>query len=204
MVTNNEKPPWFFYLLWILLTLLCLPIAFILDLILLRIIILFVGDFIYLDGVRHITEDYLGMYTFIPIVGLLTGVLQYGLLRCYLPHMGWWVTATIGGWLSGVFLTLIPGWLRWTNPLFNLDLAFIVMGLSIGVGQWRLLRRRLPRAGWWIGANVAGWGLLALITEGNSIGQFGLFNIGFLPACATAFMLALLMKQVQPTGPQGV
>ena len=204
MTANNEKPRWFFYLLWILLTLLCVPIAFFLDLIILRIIILFVGDFIYVDGVRHITEDYLGMYTFIPIASLLTGVLQYGLLRRYLPQMGWWVAATIGGWLLGVFLTLIPGWLSRTNSLFNLDLAFIVMGLSIGAGQWLLLRRRLSRAGWWIGANVAGWGLLALITEGNSIGQFGLFTIGFLPACATALMLALLMKQVQPTGPQGV
>jgi hypothetical protein len=204
MIANNEKPRSFFYLLWILFTLPCVPVAFFLDLIIVRITILFVGNFIYVDGVRHITEDYLGMYTFIPIVGLLTGVLQYGLLRRYLPQMGWWVAATIGGWLLGVFLTLIPGWLSWTNPLFNLDLAFIVMGLSIGVGQWLLLRRRLPRAGWWIGANVAGWGLLALITEGNSIGQFGLFAVGFLPACATALMLALLMKQVQPTGPQGV
>jgi hypothetical protein len=203
MIANNERPRWFFYLLWILSTLLCIPIAFFLDLIIMRIVILFVGDYIYVDGVRHITEDYLGIYTFIPIVGLLTGVLQYWLLRRYLPHMGWWVAATIGGWLLGVFLSLIPSWLNWTNPLFNLDLAFIVMGLSIGVVQWLLLRRRLPRAGWWIGANVAGWGLLALITEGNSIGQFGLFTLGFLPACATALMLALLMKQVQPPEPQG-
>ena len=204
MTANNEKPRWFFYLLWILLTLLCVPIAFFLDLIILRIIILFVGDFIYVDGVRHITEDYLYMYTFIPIVGFLTGALQYGLLRRYLPHMGWWVAMTMGGWLLGVFLDLIPGWLGWTSPLFTGGLAFVVLGLSIGAGQWLLLRRRLSRAGWWIGANVAGWGLLALITEGNSIGQFGLFTIGFLPACATALMLALLMKQVQSTGPQGV
>jgi hypothetical protein len=174
------------------------------DLLLSRIITLFVGDFIYVDGVRHITEDYLGMYTFIPIAGLLTGVLQYELLRRYLPHMGWWVTATIGGWLLGMFLTLIPGWLSWTNPLFNLDLAFMVMGLSIGVGQWLLLRQRLPQAGWWIGANVAGWGVLALITAGNSMGLFGLFIVGLLPACATALMLALLMKQVQPSGRQAV
>jgi hypothetical protein len=204
MIANHEKPGWFFYLLWILLTSLCLPVAFFLDLIILRIIILFVGDFIYVDGVRHITEDYLGMYIFIPIVGLLTGLLQYGLLRRYLPHMGSWVVATIVGWLLGVFLILIPGWLNWTNSLFNLDLAFIVMGLSIGVGQWLLLRRRLLRAGWWIGANVVSWGVLALISEGNSIDQFVLFTFGFLPACATALMLALLMNQVQRTGPQGV
>ncbi len=168
------------------------PVAYFLDLIILRIIILFVGDFIYVDGVRHITEDYLGLYTFIPIAGLLTGLLQYGLLRHYLVQMGWWVAATIGGWLN------------WTSPLFNLDLAFIVMGLSIAGWQWILLRRRLLGAGWWIGANVVGSGLLALIRQGNSFDQFILFTFGFLPACATALMLALLMNQVQRTGPQGI
>lgn len=204
MFANHEKPRWFFYLLWILLTLLCVPIAFFFNLVILRVITLFVGDFIYVDGMGHITEDYLAMYTFIPIVGLLIGILQYGLLRRYLPHMGWWVAVTIGGWLLGIFLCLIPGWLHWTNSLFDLDLAFIVMGSSIGVGQWFLLRRRLPQAGGWIAANVAGWSLLALITEGNSIDQFGLFTFGFFPACATALMLALLMNQVHRTEPQGV
>jgi hypothetical protein len=148
MIANNETPRWFFYLLWILLTLLCVPIAFFLDLVILRIIILFVGDFIYVNGVQHITEDFLGIYTFIPIVGLLTGILQYQLLRRYLPRMGWWVAGTIGGWLLGLFLSLIPGWLHWTTAVFNLDLAFVVMGLSIGVGQWLVLQRRLSRAGW--------------------------------------------------------
>jgi len=91
--TISKKPGWLFYSVWILLTLLSIPIAFFLDLAILRVIINFVGDFIYVNGVRHITEDYLGIYFFIPIVGLLTGALQYGLLRQYLPRMGWWVAA---------------------------------------------------------------------------------------------------------------
>ena len=37
--------------------------------------------------------------------------------------------------------------------------------------------------------------------QGNSIGQFGLLAVGLLPACATALMLALLMKQAQVAGP---
>ena len=204
MNANHEKPRWSFYLLWILLTSLSLPVAFLLDLIILRIIIFFVGDFIYVDGVQHITEDYLGVYTFIPIAGLLTGLLQYGLLRRYLPQMSSWVVVTIGGWLLGIFLILIPGWVNWTNSMFNIELALIVMGLSIGVGQWLLLRRRFLRAGWWIGANIVGWGLLALIREGNSFDQFILFTLGLLPASATALMLAILMDQVQPSRPQGV
>jgi hypothetical protein len=203
MIANNEKPRWFFYPIWIILTFLCVPIAFFIDLVILRIIIHFVGDFIFVNGVRHITEDYLGIITFIPIAGLLTGVMQYGLLRRYLPRMGWWVLATTAGWLLGVLLIAIPSWLNWTDGSFNLDLALILMGLAIGVGQWLLLRRRLPRASWWIGANVVGWGLLGLITADNTLEQFGLFTLGFLPACITAAMLAVLINQVKPTQPNG-
>ena len=203
MIANYEQPRWSFYLLWILLTMFCVPIAFFLSLIILRIIVLFVGDFINVNGVQHITEDYLALYVFVPLMGLLTGVLQYELLRRYFPRMRSWVAATIGGWLLGAFLILTHGWLNPTNTVLSLDLAFLIMGLAIGVGQWLLLRQRLPRAGWWIGANVVGWSILALVTNGNSMGQFGLFALGLLPACATALMLALLIKQVQPTGSQG-
>lgn len=203
MIANHKQPRWSFYLLWILLTMFCVPIAFFLSLIILRIIVLFVGDFINVNGVQHITEDYLALYVFVPLMGLLTGVLQYELLRRYFPRMRSWVAATIGGWLLGAFLILTHGWLNPTNTVLSLDLAFLLMGLSIGVGQWLLLRQRLPRAGWWIGANVVGWSILALVTNGNSMGQFGLFALGLLPACATALMLALLIKQVQPTGSQG-
>ena len=204
MIANIEKPRRFFYAMWIILTSLCLPISFFLSLAILRIISNLVGDFIYVDGVRHITEDYLGLYVFVPVAGILTGVLQYGLLRRYLPRMGWWVLATTGGWLLGALLIAIPGWLNWMEGSFNLDLAFVLMGLAIGAGQWLLVRRRLSRAAWWVGANVVGWGLPALITAGNTLGQFGLFALGFLPACATAATLAYLMNQVRPTQPNVV
>lgn len=191
-----RKPGWSFYPTWIILSTLCIPIAFVLDLIILKIITNFVGDFIYVNGVRHITEDYLSMYTFVPIVGLLTGLLQYGLLRRYLPHMGWWVLVTIGGWVLGALLIMISGWFKiWTYETFDIDIALILMGLFIGLGQWLLLRRRLPQAGWWVGANVLGWGLVGLIT-GDSLDQFGLLALGFFPACVTAMMLALFMEQV--------
>ena len=75
------------------------------------------------------------------------------------------------------------------------------MGLAVGVGQWLLLRHRLPRASWWIGANVVGWGLLGLITPGNTLNQFALFVLGSIPACITSAMLAVLMNQVKPTQP---
>jgi hypothetical protein len=62
MIANTEKPRWSFYRLWIMLTSLCVPVAFFIDLVLLKITTRFVGDFIYVNGVRHITEDYLYMF----------------------------------------------------------------------------------------------------------------------------------------------
>ncbi len=204
MITNNEKPRWTFYLTWILLTCICIPIAFMLSFAILAVIIYFTGDIIYVNGVRHITEDYLFMYIFIPIASLVTGAVQYGLLRRYLPRMGGWVWATIGGGLVGVFLIALTGWLNWTDERFYLEIPLLLMGLAIGAGQWLLLRRRLPQAGWWIGANAAAWGLSALITTGNSLDQFGVITLAILPACITAAVLALLMKQGKSTQPSGV
>jgi hypothetical protein len=196
-----RKPEWSFYPAWILLTALCVPIAFLLDLIFIKTLLIFVGDYIYVDGVRHITEDYLFPYTFIPIVSLLIGIVQYRLLRRYLPRMGWWLLATISGWLGG--FVLILGWgqivTHWWSATavpepWAVALVFIVLGLCVGLGQWLLLRRRLPRAGWWIVANVVGWSLLFLI-NGKSIGLFELLTIGLLPASVTAVAFTWLMSQ---------
>jgi hypothetical protein len=202
---HPKKPDRALYTGWILLTTVSVPIAYILDLVVLRIIIRYVGDFITVDGVRRITEDYLGVYVFVPIVGLLTGLLQYALLQRYLPRMSIWVLATLGGWLLGISVIAIPGRLGWTDVfLTNLDVAFLTMGLSIGLGQWLMLRQRLSRAGWWIAANILGWGLYGLVTPDGSIDLLLLAILGFLPACATAAALAFLFKQVRPGAEQAM
>ncbi len=183
-------------------TVLALPIAFVLTMIILWIITAFVGDYIYVGGVRHITEDYLAMYFLVPLSGLITGALQYGLLRRSLPRMGGWVLTTFGGWLLGMLLVALLS--RLERPgvfLENFDLVLLFMGFSIGAVQWLLLRRRLPRAGWWVAANLLGWGLLALATPGNSVDTFGLLLVGLIPACLTAAALALLMRQRKSANP---
>jgi len=210
-MTAIKKPEWFFIPAWIIITAICVPIAFILYFAIIRLIITFVGDIIYMNGVRRITEDYLFRYLFPPIVGLLMGCLQYGLLRRYLPRMGWWVAVTLAGWLLG--LVLILGITRalaffWTNDVaydfLIINWEFVALGLSIGVGQWLLLRRRLPRAAWWIAANIGGWTLFGLIVGNDSFDQYGLLALGIFPACVTAIALVLLLNQDPPPRPQGV
>jgi len=210
MTTINRKPEWFFYPAWIILQALAIPIAFALSFAILLIILDIVGGYIYVNGVRHITEDYLFDYIFFPANILMTGLLQYVLLRRYLPRIGAWILASAAGGLLGAFL--IFGWLRvaayWGAAgtiveSLAIDSAFIVLGFSVGVGQWLLLRRRLPQAGWWIVANVVGWGLLRLIT-GNTLDQFDLLALGVLPACVTAVALTFLINQTLPSGLQDI
>lgn len=197
---HSRRPEWFFYLGWIALTSLCIPVAFALSLLILKMISGMVGDFVYVNGVQRITEDYLAGYVFVPLVSILTGVLQYALLRPYLRHMGWWVFATVAGWHLGAVLVGVPGWLGWIEaPLYDLKLILLIMGLSIGITQWLALRGQMARAGWWIAASLLGWGLLAVITPGNSLNQYGLLSLGFLPASTTAVMLALYLNRRPPS-----
>lgn len=192
----DRKPGWSFYIAWVILTSVCMPAAFVISLFFDRIVTDLVGDYIYVNGVPHITEDYLALYFLVPITALLTGAVQYGILRRVLPRLGWWVPATLGGWLLGILLTGIAIPLQWMEPI-NINPTFLLLGLSIGFSQWLVLRRRLSAAGWWIVANLLGWALLALVTGGNSFDQFGLFIVGFFPACTTAAVLAFLRKPVQ-------
>lgn len=208
LMTPIKKPEWFFIPAWIILTAICVPMAFFLAIAIIRFIIIFFGDFITVDGVRHITEDYLFTYLFPPIVGLLTGCLQYGLLRRYLPRMGWWVAATVAGWVGLVLILGISSALGFFWPAdvaneFLINWAFVVLGLSIGVGQWLLLRRRLPRAAWWIAANMGGWALLGLLVSDGSLNQYTLLAVGILPAFLTAMALVSLMNQDPPPEAQG-
>lgn len=210
MTAINRKPEWFFYPAWIILQALAIPLALALSFAIILIILEIVGGYIYVGGVRHITEDYLFDYVFFPANSLMTGLLQYWLLRRYLPRIGWWILVTFAGALLGA--GLIFGWLNaaayWGTAVgmpesWALDPVFMILGFSVGAGQWLLLRRRLPRAGWWIVAHVVGWGLLRPVT-GNTLSEFDVLALGILPACVTAVTLAFLINQAAPSERQGI
>jgi hypothetical protein len=203
MPTDRGTPKGPFYIGWIVLSTVCIPIAYLITMIILKIITGMVGDYVYVDGVRHITEDYLAIYILVPIASVLTGAMQYGLLRRFLRRSGWWVPATFAGWLLGILLIALPGWMRWIDsPLNNSDLILLMMGFAIGLTQWLVLRGQVAQAGWWIVANSLGWALVGLVIPGNGLDQYGLILLGLLPACATAAMVAVLMHRVPLTGPR--
>ena len=120
-----------------------------------------VGSTTQIGGQLHITEDYLVPYILWLVLGLVTGFLQYLLLRRYLSKIGWWIATTTLGWIVGfkdesLLTTSLCGTLdvraRWFEALMT-ALAGGVMGLA----QWLVLYQRVRHASLWILANALSW-----------------------------------------------
>ena len=194
MVSNNEKPHWFFYLGWVVLNFIAVVVAWYIALFLISQITKIVGGTIQVGGQSRITEDFLFLYVLFPIIGLLTGVFQYTLLRRYLPHLAWWIAATLLGWLTpfvtGYFIITI---FAQRNDTFFIMLGLLLIGATIVLPQWWMLRQRVRYAFWWILTYGFGWcitGLLNLVTSDTFP---VLLAIALMPAIATGIACWLLL-----------
>jgi hypothetical protein len=202
VVTDNRKPKWFFYPGWVVLSVISIQIAWSIAWAVISQVEKAVGGTIQVGGQTHITEDFLFGYAFLPLLGLLTGVLQYLLLRFYIPRMGWWIAATAIGWLlAAVVLGLFA--------LFSITLypalAIVLIFGSIRLPQWLVLRRRVPRAALWILAGVLGWGV-AILFVGESISSLpDVLAVELLPPIAGSIAWWLLLDKLPrlPKLPQG-
>jgi len=190
---ENKKPGAEFYVAWVLINIVSGVAAFAIYFLFAKAYNAIAGDWIVVDGVNHIAEDYLLQYILWPIFGLLYGYLQYILLRRYFPRMGWWVPATAIS-LSLMFLELELGQsivsALGMDPLSVLGVViqFMLVGGVLGTAQWLVLRSLLPNAVWWIPASMIGWGLV--VVSGN----IGAFSSLIYPAVATGIVLYLLLK----------
>ena len=98
MIANRSKPKWFFYPAWVVLSTLSILIAWLISGAILSQIERVVGGTIEVAGRTRITEDLLFGYVSIPLLGLMTALWQYLLLRRHLRRVGWWIAATALGW----------------------------------------------------------------------------------------------------------
>ncbi len=107
----------------------------------------------------------------------MIGTMQWLVLRRQVPRAGWWVLATAFGWFVGVPVGL-TGVGAVGQPraeaiglLVMWPLGGAVAGAVLGVMQWLVLRRRVPRAGWWVLASAVGGAVaLAVVGAGAIIG----------------------------------
>ena len=194
MIANHQKPGWSFYLGWVVLNFLAVVAAWFITWALISLITQMVGGTIQVAGQSRITEDFLFMVVLFPVIGLVAGLLQYLLLRRYLPRLTGWIPATFLGWLmpfvTGYFIVTVLGF---NNDTFSLMLGLLLIGASVAVPQWWLLRQRVRHAFWWILAGGFAWGLVGLLNLVTSEPLPVLLAIGMLPAIATGMAFWLLL-----------
>ena len=104
--------------------------------------------------------------------GVIVGSAQAIVLRRRLPRLRTWVAATAVGAVIAWTLGMLPGTLMSlqepappaasSGPSDTLQLVLaipmgLVGGVILGFPQWLILKRYIPRAGWWVGANALAW-----------------------------------------------
>ena len=81
-------------------------------------------------------------------IGFFTGILEWLVLRSYLPNTGrWWILTSMGIW------TIFPAAIyALSSSLWPLEIVIQpgLTGTALGIAQWFFLRRLVPKAGWWI------------------------------------------------------
>ena len=101
------------------------------------------------------------------VIGIFIGIAQWLILKGRIHRAGWWILATIIGFGLGkavgdAVAQAVTGALG-----FGLDGA--VIGSSLGVAQWLVLRRHVAQASWWMLASsvawAVGWSVIRIIDE---------------------------------------
>jgi hypothetical protein len=97
------------------------------------------------------------------LVGFLVGFAQWLVLRRYMTDSQDWILAGGAGWAVGYALGLAIIQLLANSP-FGTWLGYILFGILIGLVQWPVLRREIPRASTWVLASVVGWTVGAAVS----------------------------------------
>jgi hypothetical protein len=131
-------------------------------------------------------------WAFVPefAVGAVIGTAQWVVLKPLIRQDGWWIAASAGGWAAGwaIVLSVFP-------PGTEL-LAEAVIGASLGLVQWLVLRQQVHGAWWWIVLSTLGW----------SVGLMGILGAplaGAVAGAATGMALEFLLRHPRPEAEHG-
>jgi hypothetical protein len=122
------------------------------------------------------------------LIGTWLGLMQWFVLRRRIPQSGKWIWASSLGVAIGAPLSwLVYGWI-FMSPIVNrpdgIYFSFwygyitfgVLLGLSIGVSQWSVLRQQVQRAKLWIVA------LPVLFTSGIACANLSTVSFSFVKA----------------------
>jgi hypothetical protein len=86
------------------------------------------------------------------IVGGMTGLTQWFVLRQRVSQAGWWILASALGWALGWSIVVFL-------PPALLGLNGLILGATTGALQWWIMRRWFHQPIWWIPTSAAAWAL---------------------------------------------
>ncbi|HSJ55646.1 MAG TPA: hypothetical protein VLC95_00595 [Anaerolineae bacterium] len=118
--------------------------------------------------------------------GVGVGILQWPVAYQRIPRAWRWPVVSALGWGAGWLIA----WL--TLPTDADLLAGPILGATVGIAQWLLLRREVRWAGWWVPVSLVAW------TTGISVLP-GILVTGAMAGSITGFALDLLLNYPRPS-----
>jgi hypothetical protein len=118
----------------------------------------------------------------IPVIisGVIIAALQWSVLFKRIQKAWQWIILSSFGWIGGyiLFIIFVPSMNFLVGP---------VLGGSVGILQWLLLRKEVHWAGWWIIISILAW------TTGLVL-MPGALTSGSLPGALTGLTLVILFR----------
>ena len=151
-------------------------------------------------------EDRIAMNVFVPLMAICIGIAQWLVMRRHTRRAGWWLVASIAGWIVGAAAIIVTSSVvSSVVPMGILNeivtgtagtvVALALLGAVIGITQWLYLRRHFTRAGWWVLASLAGWALLGVLAGRSFSDLAEMTGVGTVPALTTGCVLVWLLRQ---------
>lgn len=149
-----------------------------------------------LPGIRADNLEPIGLFAGL---ALTYSTSQWLMLRDYLPRTKSWFLGTGAGFLAagsivGSIVSVLNNFS--VNPSWVIPVYFLLIGVSVGIAQWVVLRRILRNAIWILVIDVLAAG--SFLLSGNSLTSWTEFLFFLmLPGLVTGVGIWILLKQSQ-------
>ena len=136
---------------------------------------------------------------FLISLALALSLVQWYLLRNFLPRARLWFPVTGAGILLGGLITglvLLGSYAQNWDPFLIMAALLLSVGLVLGLAQWLYLRRFLPNALWIIFIDFLAAG--SILVAGRTYTSLAELAVFILPGAITGLGLLLLLGHTQP------
>jgi hypothetical protein len=101
------------------------------------------------------------------VIGVCVGTLQAIAVRGRVKHTGWWIAASVVGFVIGKFAAEAIA--NSVAGAGGFALGGLAIGIALGASQWLVLRRQVVQAELWIPATAlawaVGWSIISSVGE---------------------------------------